>query len=39
MLDVSRPTLVQIEAGNRNVKVEEIKKLSEIFDISTDYLL
>jgi transcriptional regulator with XRE-family HTH domain len=39
MLGVSRPTLVQIEADKRKVKAEEIKKLSEIFDISTDYLL
>jgi transcriptional regulator with XRE-family HTH domain len=39
MLGVSRPTLVQIEADKRKVKAEEIKKFSEIFNISTDYLL
>jgi transcriptional regulator with XRE-family HTH domain len=39
MLGVSRPTLVQMEAGNRQIKAEEVKKLSQIFDISTDYLL
>jgi len=39
MLLVSRPTLVQIEADNRKVKAEELKKLSNIFDTTVDFLL
>lgn len=39
MLDVSRPTLTQIESDNREIKAHELKKLSEIFDVSIDFLL
>ena len=39
MLDVSRPTLTQIEADKRKLSPEELKKLSNIFDVSIDFLL
>lgn len=39
MLDVSRPTLAQIENDNRPLKAHELKKISEIFDVSIDFLL
>jgi len=38
-LDISRPTLTQIENDKRKLTPEELKKLSEIFDISIDSLL
>jgi len=39
MLGISRPTLAQMELGNRKVKAEELQRLSEIFDISIEILL
>ena len=39
MLGVSRPTLTQIEADKRKLSPEELKKLSNIFDVSIDFLL
>jgi transcriptional regulator with XRE-family HTH domain len=39
MLGVGRATLVQIEADKRKVKADELKKLSQIFDVSVDFLL
>jgi transcriptional regulator with XRE-family HTH domain len=38
-LGVSRPTISQIENGERKVCAEELKKLAEIFNTSTDSLL
>lgn len=38
-LGISRPTYVQIEAGERDVTVTEAQKLTEIFEISLDDLL
>ena len=38
-LGVSRPTISQIENGERKIYAEEIKKLAKIFNISTDRLL
>ncbi|NQW29067.1 MAG: DUF4065 domain-containing protein [Ignavibacteria bacterium] len=35
-IDVSRPTLVQIEQGNRNVNVPELQKLSLVLGFSLD---
>jgi len=39
MLGVSRPTITQIENGKRKVSVNELVKLSEIFNLSVDNLL
>jgi transcriptional regulator with XRE-family HTH domain len=38
-LDISRPTVSQIENGERRISAEEIKKLAKIFNISADRLL
>jgi addiction module HigA family antidote len=39
MLDVSRPTISQIESGDRKICADEILKLSQVFNISADMLL
>jgi addiction module HigA family antidote len=39
LLGVVRPTISQIENGNRKVCAEELKKLAEIFNTSADSLL
>lgn len=39
MLDISRPTLTQIETDKRPIKTHELKQISEIFDTSIDFLL
>ena len=39
MLDISRPSLTQIELGKRNLSVIEIKKITGILSISIDKLL
>ena len=39
MLDISRPSLTQIELGKRNLSVIEIKKIADILSISIDKLL
>jgi transcriptional regulator with XRE-family HTH domain len=39
MLGVSRPTVTQIEAGDRKVSSADLIKLSEIFNISVDQLI
>jgi len=36
MLGVSRPTITQIENGKRKVSVNELVKLSEIFNLSVE---
>jgi transcriptional regulator with XRE-family HTH domain len=36
LLGVSRPTLSQIETGERKLSADEIKKLSDIFNVSVD---
>jgi len=38
-LGVSRPTITQIESGERKVSSDELVKLSEIFDCTLEYLL
>ncbi len=38
-LGISRPSISQIENGERKVCAEELKRLAEIFNISTDALL
>lgn len=39
MLDISRTSITQMELGNRNLSVLELKKISDIFSISIDKLL
>ncbi|MCX5994159.1 MAG: DUF4065 domain-containing protein [Chloroflexi bacterium] len=39
MMGVSRPTVTQIEAGDRKVSSADLIKLSEIFNISVDQLI
>lgn len=36
---ISRPSLVQIEKGSRNIKVTELKALSEVLDFSLDEIM
>lgn len=38
-IGIPRPALVQIENGNRKICSEELKKISEVFEVSADYLL
>ena len=38
-LDISRPTYIQIERGERDITVSEAKKLANIFDISLNDFL
>lgn len=39
LMSVLRPTISQIENGERKICAEELIKLSEIFSVSVDYLL
>jgi len=39
MLGFHRPTISQIEAGQRAVKVEELNKFAELYDVKEDWLL
>jgi transcriptional regulator with XRE-family HTH domain len=39
MLGLQRPSVTEIESGNRAVAAEELGKLSEIFDVSVAWLL
>lgn len=38
-IGISRPSLVQIEQGNRNIKVEELKSIAEILNFSMDAIM
>jgi transcriptional regulator with XRE-family HTH domain len=39
MLGLHRPSISEIEAGNRSVSAEEISKLAEIYEVSVSWLL
>jgi len=39
MMSWHRPTVSQIEAGDRNVSAEEIARLADIFEVGVDWLL
>jgi len=39
LLEVSRPTISQMENGDRKISADELIKLSKIFNVSTDILL
>ena len=38
-MGLHRPTISQIEAGDRNVRVDEIKTLGEIYGVDQDWLV
>ena len=39
LMGLHRPTISEMEAGNRKVSADEIVRLSELFDVSTNWLL
>ena len=39
MMNVSVQMISNVERGNKAIKIENLLKLSEIFNISTDYIL
>lgn len=39
MLNLHRPSISEIEAGNRRVSADELARLAEIYDVSTAWLL
>jgi transcriptional regulator with XRE-family HTH domain len=39
MLGLKRPSITEMEAGNRTISAEELSKLAEIFDVSVLWLL
>lgn len=39
ILDMHRPTITEIEAGNRRVSAEELSKFAEIYDVTVSWLL
>jgi len=39
MIGLHRPSVSEMEAGNRSVSAEEISKLAEIYDVSASWLL
>ncbi|PYD61956.1 helix-turn-helix domain-containing protein [Gluconacetobacter entanii] len=39
MMGMHRPTISEIEAGNRRVSADEIARFADIYDVSTGYLL
>lgn len=38
-LDLDKSSMSKIESGSRKVSTDELKRISEIFEVSTDYLL
>lgn len=38
-VDISRPSLAQIEQGNRSIKVDELKKMAEVLNFSMDEIM
>jgi transcriptional regulator with XRE-family HTH domain len=39
LMDLHRPSVTEIETGNRKVSAEEIRQLADIFDVTPSYLL
>jgi transcriptional regulator with XRE-family HTH domain len=39
MMDMHRPSVSEIEAGNRRVSADELARFAELFDVSAAYLL
>lgn len=39
LLELHRPTISEIEAGNRRVSAEELSKFAEMYDVTVSWLL
>lgn len=39
LLNVHRPTITEMEAGNRRVSATELSQLADIYDVTTSWLL
>jgi len=39
LLEFHRPTISEIEAGNRRVSAEELSRFADIYDVTTSWLL
>ncbi len=39
MMNLHRPSISEIEAGNRKVSAQELSRFSEIYEVSTAYLM
>ena len=39
LLEMHRPTISEIEAGNRRVSAEELSKFAEMYDVTVSWLL
>jgi len=39
MMGMHRPSISEIEAGNRRVTADELARFADLFDVSTAYLL
>lgn len=39
LLDMHRPTISEIEAGNRRVTAEELTRFAELYDVTVSWLL
>jgi len=39
LMDLHRPSVTEIETGNRKVSADEIRQLADIFDVTPSYLL
>jgi transcriptional regulator with XRE-family HTH domain len=39
MMEMHRPSISEIEAGNRRVSADELKRLADIYDVSIAYVL
>lgn len=39
MLELHRPTISEIEAGNRRVSADELSKFAELYDVTVSWLL
>jgi transcriptional regulator with XRE-family HTH domain len=39
LLDVSRPIVSEMEAGNRKISAEELKKLARLYDVTVAWIV
>lgn len=39
MMELHRPTVTEIEAGNRRVTADELSRFSQVYDVSVSWLL
>jgi transcriptional regulator with XRE-family HTH domain len=38
-MNLHRPTISQIEAGDRNVRIDEIERLAELYGVNQEWLM